>query len=74
MSVQEGILENILLSGEERLPDILPVLKADFNVHSNERIDLEKEIINLFVPTEYMLLSKNLKTFHPKKLSLIYTD
>ncbi len=67
MSVQEGILENILLSGEERLPDILPVLKADFNVNSNERIDLEKEIINLFVPTEYMLLSKNLKTFHPKK-------
>lgn len=67
MSVQEGILENILLSGEERLPDILPVLKADFNVNSNERIDLEKEIINLFVPTEYMLLSKNLKTFYPKK-------
>ncbi len=67
MSVQEGILENILLSGEETLPDILPVLKADFNVRSNERIDLEKEIINLFVPTEYMLLSKNLKTFYPKK-------
>jgi len=67
MSVQEGILENILLSGEETLPDILPVLKADFNVNSNERIDLEKEIINLFVPTEYMLLSKNQETFHPKK-------
>jgi DNA primase len=67
MSVQEGILENILLSGEERLPDILPVLKADFNVNSNERIDLEKEIINLFVPTEYMLLSKNLEAFFPKK-------
>lgn len=67
MSVQEGILENILLSGEERLPDILPVLKAAFNVRSNERIDLEKEIINLFVPTEYMLLSKNQETFHPKK-------
>lgn len=66
MSVQEGILENILLSGEETLPDILPVLKADFNVNSNERIDIEKEIINLFVPTEYMLLSKNLKTFHPR--------
>lgn len=67
MSVQEGILENILLSGEETLPDILPVLKADFNVNSNERIDLEKEIINLFVPTEYMLLRKNQETFHPKK-------
>ncbi|HCY77723.1 MAG TPA: hypothetical protein DHV28_17565 [Ignavibacteriales bacterium] len=67
MGIQEGILENILLSGEETLPDILPVLKADFDVNSNERIDYEKEIINLFVPTEYMLLSKNLETFHPKK-------
>jgi DNA primase len=67
MGVQEGILENILLSGEETFPDILPVLKADFDVSSNERIDYEKEIINLFVPTEYMLLSKNLETFLPKK-------
>lgn len=67
MGVQEGILENILLSGEETFPDILPVLKADFDVSSNERIDYEKEIINLFVPTEYMLLSKNLETFFPKK-------
>ena len=67
MGVQEGILENILLSGEENFPDILPVLKADFDVSSNERIDYEKEIINLFVPTEYMLLSKNLETFFPKK-------
>ncbi len=67
MGIQEGILENILLSGEETLPDILPVLKADFDVNSNERINYEKEIINLFVPTEYMLLRKNLETFHPKK-------
>lgn len=67
MGVPKEILENILISGAETMPDVFPVLKADFDVNINDRIDYEKEKINLFVPTQYMLLSKNSKTFHPKK-------
>ena len=33
MGVPKEILENILLSGEETLPDVFPVLKADFDVN-----------------------------------------
>ena len=67
MGVPKEILENILISGSEIMPDVFPVLKADFDVMINERIDYDKERINLFVPTSYMLLHKTVQTFHPKK-------
>ena len=66
LSIQKEILENILLSGEQTSPDVFPVLKADFDVNVNERIDFEKEKINLFIPTSYMLLNKTTQTFHPR--------
>lgn len=59
LGVPTEILENILSSNEQTLPEVFPILKADFNVMMNERYDLEKEIFNFFVPTEYMLLRKN---------------
>lgn len=66
MGVPKDILENILISGGEPMPDVFPVLEADFDVKINDRIDYENEKINLFVPTSYMLLNKTAETFHPK--------
>ena len=66
MGVPKEILENILLSGEETMPDVFPVLKADFDVKINDRIDYENERINFFIPTPYMLLRKTIQAFHPK--------
>ncbi len=59
LGVPKEILENILLSAEQTLPEVLPILKADFYVMMNERYDLENEKFNFFVPTKYMLLEKN---------------
>jgi hypothetical protein len=59
-------LENILISGGEPMPDMFTVLKADFDVNINDRIDYDKEIINLFIPTPYMLLNKTAESFHPR--------
>jgi hypothetical protein len=66
MGVPKEILENILISGEEMMPDVFPVLKADFDVNINERIDYQNERMNLFIPTTYMLISKTTQTFHPR--------
>lgn len=66
MGVPKEILENILLSGEETMPDVFPVLKADFDVNLNDRIDYQNERINFFIPTQYMLLNKTAQTFHPR--------
>lgn len=66
MGVPKDILENILISGGEPMPDVFPVLEADFDVKINDRIDYDNEKINLFVPTSYMLLNKTAETFHPR--------
>ncbi|MBV6419626.1 MAG: DNA primase [Ignavibacteriaceae bacterium] len=66
MGVPKDILENILISGGEPMPDVFPVLEADFDVKINDRIDYENEKINLFVPTSYMLMNKTAETFHPR--------
>lgn len=63
MGVPKDILENILISGGEPMPDVFPVLEADFDVKINDRIDYDNEKINLFVPTSYMLLNKTAETF-----------
>lgn len=67
MGVKERILENILYSGGQMMPDILPVLSAVFDVHTDERISLEKEIFNLFVPSKYMLLPKSNELINPRR-------
>lgn len=60
-------MENILASAEQILPDVLPVLKADFYVHDNERINYELERFNLFIPTDHMFLQKNGNRMDPRK-------
>jgi len=67
LGVKERILENILYSGGQVMPDILPVLNAVFDVHTDERISLEKEIFNLFVPSKYMLLPKSNVLINPRR-------
>ena len=67
MGVPNEILENILISGGEPMPDPFPVLKADFDVNINDRINFDQEKINLFIPTQYMLMKKTAETFFPKK-------
>jgi len=67
LGVNKEVLENILLSSKQVLPDVLPVLKVDFDVMMNERYDIEKEKFNFFIPTEYMLLEKKEKEIKPTK-------
>ncbi len=67
LGVTKDILSNILLSAQQRTPEIFPALKADFDVTINERYDLEKEMFNFFTPTEYMLLKKNEEFINPVK-------
>ena len=55
LDVPSEILENILISSQQTLPEVLPILKVDFVVKMNERYDMKKEIFNLFKPSEYML-------------------
>ncbi len=65
LGVSKDILENILVSSSQILPDILPVLKVDFVVKMDERYDMEKEIFNLFKPSEYMLFRKTPEEINP---------
>ena len=58
LGVPHEILENILLSESISIPEIFPVLKANFDVHYNERVDVDRELFNLFVPSKFMLLKK----------------
>ena len=67
LGVTKDILSNILLSAQQRTPEIFPALKADFDVTINERYDLEKEMFNFFTPTEYMLLKKTEEFINPVK-------
>lgn len=67
LGVAEKILGDILASAEQKLPDIFPLLKADFEVMMNERFDLEKQKFNFFVPTKYLLLEKNDKVITPSE-------
>lgn len=66
LGVPYQILENIMASAEQVLPEVLPVLKADFYVQDNNRIDYEKERFNFFVPTEHMLLNKTEEKINPR--------
>lgn len=67
LGVKKEILPNILYSAGQFMPYVLPVLSAVFDVHSNERINLEKELFNFFVPSKYMLLEKDNKFIDPRK-------
>ncbi|MGE5435896.1 MAG: DUF5906 domain-containing protein [Syntrophothermus sp.] len=67
LGVPHGILENILLSAGQLIPEVFDTLKVDFDVHYNERIVKEKELFNLFVPSEYMLLNKTDVQLEPEK-------
>jgi hypothetical protein len=58
IGVPKEILVNILASGSQVFSEVNPVLKAVFNVHEDEKINIKAETFNLFSPTEYMLLDR----------------
>lgn len=67
LGVAYQVLDNIVASAEQKLSDVLPVLKADFYVDDDNRIDYEKERFNFFVPTAHMLLKKTDEKLDPRK-------
>jgi DNA primase catalytic core len=58
LNVSKEILVQVLGDAGLTVPEQLPVLELVFDVHQNERIDLEKKSFNLFSPTEFLLLKK----------------
>ena len=72
LGVSKDILEQILNSADQELPNDFNVLKAVFNVKSNKKIDLENEIFNLFTPTEFMLLEKTEEKISPRSFTKIH--
>jgi DNA primase catalytic core len=66
LGVGKDILTSTLASAQQKLPDPLSVLSATFDVHNDNRIDLEKEIFNFFVPSEYMLYAKTTEIINPR--------
>jgi DNA primase len=65
IGVPKEILQSILESEGQYLPNKLPVLKLVFDVHMDEKIDLKNKLFNLFTPTEYLLLKKNDEIIKP---------
>ncbi len=61
LGVGKEILEQILLSNGQTMPEIFPVLKAIYNPLVDKKFDFEKEHFNLFTPSIYMLLQRNNK-------------
>ncbi|HZW40417.1 MAG TPA: DUF5906 domain-containing protein [Ignavibacteriaceae bacterium] len=67
LGVNKEILSTILASAGQEFPEVPFVLSAEFDVKSNERISLNEEQINLFVPSEYMLMEKTEQQINPYK-------
>ena len=65
IGVPKEILQSILESEGQYLPNKIPVLKVVFDVHSDHKIDLKNKLFNLFTPTEYLLLKKNNEIIKP---------
>ena len=65
IGVPKEILQSILESEGQYLPNKIPVLKVVFDVHSDQKIDLKNKLFNLFTPTEYLLLKKNNEIIKP---------
>ncbi len=65
IGVPKEILQSILESEAQYLPNKLPVLKLVFDVHKDEKIDLKNKLFNLFTPTDYLLLKKNGEVIKP---------
>lgn len=65
IGVAKEILQQILESEGQYLPNKIPVLKVVFDVHSDQKIDLKNKLFNLFTPTEYLLLKKNDEIIKP---------
>ena len=65
LGVPKEILEQVLLNSGQMLPENLKPLKAVFDVHNEKKIDLDKEVFNLFTPTPYLQLEKTDEKFNP---------
>ena len=58
LGVPREILKQILSAYGQALPEKLKVLKVEFDVHSDRRIDDVNRRFNLFTPTDYLVLPK----------------
>lgn len=65
LGLKKDILESILASAGQVLPDVPFVFEAEFDTKDNERVNLKKEQFNLFVPTTFMLLEKTQQKIKP---------
>jgi DNA primase catalytic core len=65
LGLKKDILEAILASAGQVLPEVPFVFEAEFDTKDNERVNLVKEQFNLFVPTKYMLLDKTEQKINP---------
>ena len=65
IGIAKEILQQILESEGQYLPNKVPVLKVVFDVHSDQKIDLKNKLFNLFTPTEYLLLKRNDEIIKP---------
>lgn len=61
MGISSDILGEILLSEGQKIPETFPVLKTVFNPLSDAKFNFEDNTINLFSPTDYMLMSRTMK-------------
>jgi len=59
LNVPKEILARILSSYGQEMPEYMPVLKVDFDVQNNLKIDEANHRFNFFTPTEYLVLEKN---------------
>jgi len=60
MSVDEKILENILIDNGVKIPGIYPTFRVGFNPKDmGDKFDLYGKTFNLFSPTKYMYMKKN---------------
>lgn len=60
MSVDEKILENILIDNGVKIPGIYPTFRVIFNPKDmSDKFDLYNKTFNLFTPTKYMLMTSN---------------
>ncbi|MCX6170138.1 MAG: DUF5906 domain-containing protein [Ignavibacteriales bacterium] len=59
LGVGKEILEQIMISSGQRMPEIFPVLKAVYNPFLDRKFDFENEHFNLFTPSRYLMFEKN---------------
>ena len=63
----KDILKETFKSYGADLPPVFPVFEFKYDVHDNLQIDFKNRKFNLFRPTQYHLMQKNLAVLEPEK-------